>query len=447
MSTTLLVRHLCSDLSPSEREDFLRHFGAQKVWFINSNGHTAFASFTSIAAAEEALSRLHQLEILGKRLTVEYAKEANISQSNGSVEKYCKRVKQYIDRLNSWNPSLNLLQPPPPSLKYKYPTASPQILFNMIFEMQRNEKFYIQTLHLMNKIGLDPPFHDVEGEVKSFIENCLQVLDIKLPEVQPPPVPIISSKGNGDLSSEESEMSSNEDIPLHTEFPAQMPKKRTSNVKRINKKPRLVQVTIPTSDKKSTIFKAKEVFDEMPLQEVKKIEVKVTNIQLAGKLPSPEDRTEVIGTIGKINPLPLTVHNSDAHNHDISLEHIKSNRESEVITLKELSENKISLKDMKSLPIFKNYHPGAPSMRLYIKNLAKEVDTPDIERIYKRYITDCDASELEMFSIRVMREGRMKGQAFVSLPSVELSQRAVSETNGFVLKNKPMVVQFARTAK
>lgn len=445
MSTTLLVRHLCSDLSPSEREDFLRHFGAQKVWFINPNGHTAFASFKSIAAAEEALSRLHQLEILGKRLTVEYAKEANYSQSIGSVEKDCKQVKQYIDRLNSWNPSINLLQPPPPGLNYKYPAASPQILFNMIFEMQRNEKFYVQTLHLMNKIGLDPPFHEVEGEVKSFIENCLQVLGIKLPEVQPPSVPITSSKGNRDLSSEESEMSSNEDIPLHTEFPAHMPKKRTSNVKRINKKPRLMQVPITTSDKKSTIFKAKEVFDEMPLQEVKKIEVKVTSIQLAGKLPLPEERTELIGTIGKINPLPPTIPNTKIL--DESPEHSKSNKDSGVITLKELSENKISVKDMKSLPIFKNYHPGTPSMRLYIKNLSKEVDTPDIERIYKRYVTDCDVSELAMFSIRVMQEGRMKGQAFVSLPSVELSQRAVSETNGFILKNKPMVVQFARTAK
>lgn len=445
MSSTLLVRHLCSDLSPSEREDFLRHFGAQKVWFINSNSHCAFASFKSNAAAEEALTRLHQLEILGKRLTVEYAKEVNNSQYNGSVEKDCKQVKQYIDRLNSWNPSISLLQPPPPSLNYKYPAASPQILFNMIFEMQRNEKFYVQTLHLMNKIGLDPPFHDVEGEVKTFLENCLQVLDIKLPE-QPPPVPIISCKGNRDLSSEESEMSSNEDIPLHPEFPAQIPKKRTSNVKRINKKPRLIQVPVSTSDKKSTIFKPKEVFEEMPLQEVKKIEVRVTSIQLAGKLNLLEDRME-IGTIGKINPVLPTILTSDAKNVDKSPDHRKSNKESEVITLKELSENRISLKDMKSLPIFKNYHPGTPSMRLYIKNLSREVDSPDIERIYKRYVTNCDVNELEMFNIRVMQEGRMKGQAFVSLPSIELSQRAVSETNGFILKNKPMVVQFARTAK
>lgn len=40
----------------------------------------------------------------------------------------------------------------------------------------------------------------------------------------------------------------------------------------------------------------------------------------------------------------------------------------------------------------------------------------------------------------------MKGQAFVSLQNVELAQKALKETNGYILKDKPMVVQFARSA-
>lgn len=39
-----------------------------------------------------------------------------------------------------------------------------------------------------------------------------------------------------------------------------------------------------------------------------------------------------------------------------------------------------------------------------------------------------------------MQSGRMKGQAFVGLPTERAGEKAVEETNGFVLKGKPMVV-------
>lgn len=41
--------------------------------------------------------------------------------------------------------------------------------------------------------------------------------------------------------------------------------------------------------------------------------------------------------------------------------------------------------DQRILPVFKNYQPGAPSCRLYIKNLAKQVQTKDLHYIYRRY--------------------------------------------------------------
>lgn len=40
----------------------------------------------------------------------------------------------------------------------------------------------------------------------------------------------------------------------------------------------------------------------------------------------------------------------------------------------------------------------------------------------------------------------MKGQAFITLQSVKQAELAVKETNGFIIKDKPMVVQFARSA-
>ena len=54
---------------------------------------------------------------------------------------------------------------------------------------------------------------------------------------------------------------------------------------------------------------------------------------------------------------------------------------------------------------------------------------------------------MSRFDIRHMTEGRMKGQAFIALPSSARAEKALAETNGFMLQGKPMVIQFARSAQ
>lgn len=44
------------------------------------------------------------------------------------------------------------------------------------------------------------------------------------------------------------------------------------------------------------------------------------------------------------------------------------------------------------------------------------------------------------FSVRLMQEGRMKGQAFVGLPSQVKAETALKEVHGYILQGKPMVV-------
>ena len=40
----------------------------------------------------------------------------------------------------------------------------------------------------------------------------------------------------------------------------------------------------------------------------------------------------------------------------------------------------------------------------------------------------------------LMKQGRMKGQAFITFPNEEAAKSARKDTNGFILKDKPMVV-------
>ncbi|KAJ9588050.1 hypothetical protein L9F63_018568 [Diploptera punctata] len=101
----------------------------------------------------------------------------------------------------------------------------------------------------------------------------------------------------------------------------------------------------------------------------------------------------------------------------------------------------------KSGTILKNYQPGIPSCRLYIKNLSKQVTERDLHYIYRRYLFSEDEMGGSMFNVQLIKEGRMKGQAFITLQNVKQAEAALKETNGYILKDKPLVVQFASSEK
>nr|CAD7205762.1 unnamed protein product [Timema douglasi] len=74
---TLLIRHLPPDLSLEEKEDLLKHFGATHVKCISSKvkkNNITFARFDGEDSAKQALSRLHQLDVLGFPLVVQFAR-------------------------------------------------------------------------------------------------------------------------------------------------------------------------------------------------------------------------------------------------------------------------------------------------------------------------------------------------------------------------------------
>jgi len=45
--------------------------------------------------------------------------------------------------------------------------------------------------------------------------------------------------------------------------------------------------------------------------------------------------------------------------------------------------------------------------------------------------------------IQVM-DGKMKGQAFITFPTIEHARQALHETTGYLFSDKPMIVQFAK---
>lgn len=91
-------------------------------------------------------------------------------------------------------------------------------------------------------------------------------------------------------------------------------------------------------------------------------------------------------------------------------------------------------------------HPGPFSWTVNppIKIKAKHHPNVSWERCMKEFFMNTywclSVFGSARFDIMLMREGRMKGQAFVGLPSERSAEKALKETNGYVLHDKPLVV-------
>ncbi|KAK5642141.1 hypothetical protein RI129_008308 [Pyrocoelia pectoralis] len=424
---TLRIKNLPKELSDAEKEEFLRHFGASQVKILTSHAKqksTAYAKFTSKEIAKSVMLRLHQISILNSRLCIEFADqdptENKLRQKRITNTEPSDTVhfKNFLNRLNALNSSVSFNQPPPPHLKYEYPKPNRATINNIAHALLSVPKFYTQVLHLMNRMNLPPPFSDVPDPPQ---------ISQRIPQ---PSLPLTKSK----TDSSESELESDSEPSGIKEI---IPKKRTVTQKKVVKRPKFIKPPTIEKQVRTTDNKAEEVFEKVDMQVQKKIEVKVSADSLVQKnLQSAEP----VGSFGIMEPIRKSPQQEENVNETID-------NVSSVISDEELSSNKIPDKDLSVLIVFKNYHPGAPTCRLYVKNIAKTVEVKDLEFIFRRYVETNDSEDRpSQFDIRLMQEGKMKGQAFITLDSVQLAQRALKETNGYVLKEKPLVVAFARSA-
>jgi RNA recognition motif-containing protein len=79
--------------------------------------------------------------------------------------------------------------------------------------------------------------------------------------------------------------------------------------------------------------------------------------------------------------------------------------------------------------------PSDPKQTLYIRNLNEQIDLEQMKLAIQSLFNPLD--------VKVKRNVRVRGQAFVSFASVELAKRAM-ELNGYLLFEKPIDIQWAR---
>lgn len=96
--------------------------------------------------------------------------------------------------------------------------------------------------------------------------------------------------------------------------------------------------------------------------------------------------------------------------------------------------------EIRTIPRFQNWSRGKPSKSLYIKNLSHSVTDLDLASIFQHY----QDPKVPHIVYRLMKTGKMRGQAFVDFHSIDVAEKALNERNGLALKDKPIVIQFAR---
>ena len=483
-NTVLIIRHLPTELSDDDKQDLLKNFGAVRVRCFHSGRmkHTAFATFPNHASAESAIERLHQLDIFGRKLSVEYSNsqmkdhhprmvdpvsmvvedinEARLQRAQCAAKSDAGK-KKITEHINSINARWGVEYPYNPKLVYAYPSPTVNILTNIANALASVPRFYVQVLHLMNRMNLPPPFGSVTATPP-------------IPEGVPPQQPPLPA-----YSSEESEMESDDDVAKLTTINRKRP---ANEIDKPKKKPKFAMNIIPPIAFRNDTSappapRPEEVFDQpeapvpkkisfnlplalgeqeenmCPTDQVSPLQMSESNLnserfasneQNVTPMPdllSVEQGNVVAIGFGKIEPqkIPETASSDESEDEPWG--------DAEFISSRRLRHNRLSRSEAKDISVMRNYEQGEPTPRLYIKNLQKQTSEKDLHYIYGRYVNWEDELEKNMFDIRLLKEGRMKGQAFVTLPNDQLAKEALKDTHLFVLHDKPMVVQFARSAK
>ncbi|KAG9483281.1 hypothetical protein GDO78_009295 [Eleutherodactylus coqui] len=427
-----------------------------------------------ICSPLQALSVLHQLQVLGHTLVVEYAKENDVhladqpafSEKKRSGEKAAEtkdsKLPDQVSIERGIAPNHGLVFPIRSSLKYLYPPPTSTVLANIANALASVPKFYVQVLHLMNKMNLPAPFGPLTAQPPLYAGYLAK--PSPYPPVPPdlpenPPLPELDDDYDMDVSSrEESEYESgNEEEKERTAFllkelvnllPKRPRVKKQSRPRKKMKLKDLIAVPAAQHGHLHVPLLPSEVFEQPSVIAPKKMELHIpadivtTTEAIASRLETnvaPEGDGEVFG-FGKIYPVDKPKDEEENEEDDDEL--LK-----EFISRRELEKGRLSKEEMRKLSVFKNYEPGEPNCRLYVKNLSKQVTEKDLKFIFGRFIDFSSITEKNMFDIRLMTEGRMKGQAFIGFPNEDVAAKALKHTHGYALFDKPMVIQFARSAR
>lgn len=104
----------------------------------------------------------------------------------------------------------------------------------------------------------------------------------------------------------------------------------------------------------------------------------------------------------------------------------------------EIAAERLGLSEIRKLPRFENYTPGCESQVLYLKNLHHKVDIRELMALFCRFDQETCPVKYRLLT------GKLRGQAFITLPNVQAATKALELCNGYVLRGKPIVIEYGK---
>uniref|UniRef100_A0A2K5YZ98 RNA-binding region-containing protein 3 n=1 Tax=Mandrillus leucophaeus TaxID=9568 RepID=A0A2K5YZ98_MANLE len=417
---TLLVRHLPAELTTD--------------WYMSCQIRGSIDKTPSVVEFAKRKTKLTPQVPLQSQKKKKKKKKKKNSDDPVKDDKEKKELG-YLTVENGIAPNHGLTFPNS-CLKYMYPPPSSTILANRVNALASMPKFYVQVLHLMNKMNLPTPFRPITVRPPMYEDHMPLRAPLPSTSPQPPEEP--------PWPDDDEELSNEERMNKPMEL-ANLQLKRPKTIKQHHRKLKDMLSTLlcPSHSSLHPVLLPSDVFDQPQPVGNKRIEFHIsTDMPAAFKKDLEKKQNFDASNIGfgKIFPKP---------NWNIT-EEIKEDSDempSECVSRRELEKDRISREEMETLSVFRSYEPGEQKCRMYVKNLARHVQEKDLKYIFGRYVDFSSETQWIMFDIRLMKEGRMKGQAFTTLPKEKAAAKALKEANGYVLFGKPMVVQFARSAR
>ncbi|CAH8502073.1 unnamed protein product [Heterobilharzia americana] len=466
--TCLIFKHFPSEITEEECVGFLKSLGATSAQYLGNSGplkYCAYAEFTSEQHAWNIIKNLHQKRILDRRLSVEFAHLASVKHQktnpNQSFEKeYSPVTTNAFSAM--WDPSFNV----PSQLYYDYPAVSNNVLTNIVRSLAYCPAFYNQVLHIMNKLHLPPPFDDPEHFPGDYL--VISATDYARMQTIIDNLQHNSKKdqNDADLIAEEMDLSSGSESELASDNDTKTTAQRQniSVRRRLKIRRKLYSVSLthnPVTSKRqnvavSDLFEAPPITKKLHLPDVLNVNSKpnhhitcsdievvldlfkqnlsdftrnrktnsssLSDFQLRKERLS-DDEDEHEATECRI-PLIEQSCVSSQNIQTVSTDNGSSNLLS-VLSVDELLSNRLKVDEYKNYTVFAKYDTGTPTSRLYVKNLSQTVTENDLFEIFGVFsngpVNDNSwkprilMDSTDNFSVRLLTEGRMKGQAFIGL--------------------------------
>ena len=406
----------------------------------------------------------------------------NIINAIASVPKLYNQVLHLMNKMNL----------PAPFLKA---TPSPLSLFPPPQQPQNTVPPYSQRYPPQNTQHFHPPLdpqhfgppqhamgHSVH--IPQMVPHPPQMVphpnDIQPILACPPQIPL-NPPMPADETSNESEIESDEQSNEQTEQKTKVTKKRKSALKGTDVKRCRLKINQDTpTTVKSVKMNVTDMFE--PIVEEKKTFEMRTAERKAAELIAEIQRERIKQFPERTNDMPLHKDEMSLRKYDTEINIVKKQKvskdtesssgfgrivpvekvseqilpdleaeqewdDSGFITSAQLRSGRLSSSKREQHKLYKNYKEGEKSSRLYIKNISKQTTEKDLHFLYGRYVDWSSESDRLTYDIRLMKQGHMKGQAFITLPNEEAAEYAVKETNGYELNGKVIVVQYGRSAK